>query len=105
MQQNIPGAEYRTQKRNSVFNKVDINSLDFSQIPFYQKTPEQTEKIESMLKNNFLTKNLSAQEITKLAGAMKLIKFETGKHIIRYGDVGKEYFIYCLGKNGEPLRN
>jgi hypothetical protein len=72
---NIPNAEYRNKKRGSVFQKVDLNSLDFSKIPNYKKSKKQMDEIIPLLKNNFLTKNLGDDEIEKLAGAMKPLTF------------------------------
>ena len=50
-----------------------------------------------MIKKSFLTKNLSDEEMMKLAGAMKPQKFLKNELIIKYGDVGKEYFIMSKG--------
>jgi hypothetical protein len=85
---NIPNAEYRNKKRGSVFQKVDLDSLDFNQIPVYKKTKKQMEEIVPLLKKNFLTKNLNDEEIQKLAGAMKPLTFLKKETIIKYGDVG-----------------
>ena len=70
-QQVVPNLEYRQQKRNSVFQKVDIDSIDFSKIPNYKKTKKQLDEILPLMKKSFLTKNLNEEEMTKLAGAMK----------------------------------
>lgn len=45
--------------------------MDFNNIPNYYKAPEQVTEIISLLNKSFLTKNLSAGEVEKLAGAMK----------------------------------
>jgi CRP-like cAMP-binding protein len=50
-----------------------------------------------LLKNCFLTKNLSDSEIEKLAGAMKPQKFTKGELIIKYGDHGTLYYILSKG--------
>ena len=94
---NIPNAEYRNKKRGSVFQKVDLNSLDFSKIPNYKKSKKQMDEIIPLLKNNFLTKNLADDEIEKLAGAMKPQTFLKKELLIKFGDVGKEYFILSKG--------
>jgi hypothetical protein len=46
------------------------------------------DEILPLLKKNFLTKNLSDEEINKLAGAMKPQKFLKKELIIKYGDQG-----------------
>jgi hypothetical protein len=93
----IPDQAYRSQKRGSVFQKVDLKSMDFNNIPSYPKSPEQLSEIIALLKKSFLTKNLSEKEIEKLAGAMKPRLFQKDELIIRYGDIGNEYFILAQG--------
>lgn len=51
-----------------------------------------------LLKKSFLTKNLSENEVEKLAGAMRPRQFKVGDLIIRYGDIGSEYFILSKGQ-------
>ena len=94
---NIPNAEYRNKKRGSVFQKVDLNSLDFSKIPNFKKSKKQMDEIIPLLKKNFLTKNLEDEEILKLAGAMKPLTFLKKEVLIKYGDFGQEYFILSKG--------
>jgi CRP-like cAMP-binding protein len=55
------------------------------------------DEIIPLLKNNFLTKNLGNDEIEKLAAAMKPQTFQTKELLIKYGDVGLEYFILSKG--------
>ena len=81
-------------KRPSVFNKVD---LDFSKIPYFQKPQEQHKQIVEFLKKSFLTQKLEDKDIEKIAGAMKTKTFQEGDDIIRFGDIGKEYFILAEG--------
>jgi len=50
---------------------VDLNAIDFSKIPIFKKTKKQLDEILPLIKKSFLTKNLSEEEMTKLAGAMK----------------------------------
>ena len=50
-----------------------------------------------ILKSIFLTKNLEAKELDKLAGAMRPEKYGPGKEIIRYGDEGNAYYILSKG--------
>ena len=51
-----------------------------------------------LLKGNFLTRNLSEEEITKLAGAMQKESFKKGDLIIKYGDIGYKYYVLSRGK-------
>ena len=50
-----------------------------------------------MLKANFLTKNLNEDEITRLAQAMTKKTFREGELIIKYGDIGFNYYILAKG--------
>jgi CRP-like cAMP-binding protein len=56
------------------------------------------DEIVPLLKDNFLTKNLNDDEIMKLAGAMKPMTFLPSDILIKYGDVGQEYFILSQGQ-------
>mmetsp|Transcript_21347 Transcript_21347/g.33026 ORF Transcript_21347/g.33026 Transcript_21347/m.33026 type:complete len:235 (+) Transcript_21347:791-1495(+) len=90
--------EYKRAKRQSVFQKVDLTSVDLSLIPVYEKTTEQMEEILPLLRTNFLTKKLSEEEIEKIAGAMQPQIFNSGDTIIRYGDLGSLYYILAKGE-------
>jgi len=57
--QKIPDKKYLNNKRVSVFQKVDMNSLNQTEIPNYPKTKEQMTEIMPLLHNNFMTKNLN----------------------------------------------
>ena len=48
-----------------------MSDLDLASIELYPKTKAATTEIIALLKNCFLTKNLSDSEIEKIAGAMK----------------------------------
>jgi CRP-like cAMP-binding protein len=50
-----------------------------------------------MLKKNFLTKNLNQDNILKLANAMKFTKYKANDLIIKYGDIGTQYFLLAKG--------
>lgn len=49
------------------------------------------------LRKSFLTQKLEQKDIEKIAGAMKAKEFKEGDVIIKYGDVGQEYFILAEG--------
>lgn len=72
--------------------------MDFEKIPNYPKPNDQTLEIIGLLKKSFLTKNLSDIEIEKLAGAMVPKNYNPSDLIIKYGDVGSEYFILSKGE-------
>ena len=93
----IPNRESMNQKRGSVFKKIDMSVLDFSKIPNYKKTDKEMREILPLLKGNFLTKNLNEVELTKLACAMKPQQYLKKEVLIRYGDVGTNYFILVRG--------
>ena len=48
-EQRVPDLEYRNKKRASVFQKVDLDSVDFSQIPIYEKSAAQLEELLPIL--------------------------------------------------------
>ena len=95
--QKIPNADYRNRKRGSVFQKVDINALDFSKVQTYEKSDDQLAEIYPLVKHNFLTKNLEETEIQKLIDAMKPEYFKKGESILKYGDQGNKYYILASG--------
>ena len=78
-----------------MFQKLDLTKLE--NIPMFFKTPEQIGEIVPILKSIFLTKNLEAKELDKLAGAMRPEKYTSGQEIIRYGDEGNAYYILSKG--------
>ena len=67
-------------------------------LPQNNKSAEELADLTPLLKGNFLTKNLTEHEISKLAGAMQKENFNKGELIIRYGDTGQKYYILSKGK-------
>jgi signal-transduction protein with cAMP-binding, CBS, and nucleotidyltransferase domain len=65
--------------------------------PTYVKTSVQMERLMEVLKKSFLTKNLTNFEIKIIADAMYLKTFLKDESIIRFGDLGSEYFILEKG--------
>jgi len=61
-----------------VFSRTFDSSSEIEnfQPPIYQKSEEQSSKISQILKNNFLTKNLSDQGLKILADAMYAKDYE-----------------------------
>jgi len=96
--QHIPDGKYLNRKRMSVFNKVDISAINEMEIPNHPKTPEQMAELMPLLMSSFLTKNLSPEVVTKVAGATTMETFKIGDEIITYGDDGKAYFILARGR-------
>ncbi|CDW84420.1 camp-dependent protein kinase regulatory [Stylonychia lemnae] len=94
-----PSDQYLQTKRRSVFSRP-YETLDEMQEftpPVHQKSEEQLQKLMEILKTSFLTKNLSLFELKIIADAMYLKKFQRNDLIIRYGDIGQEYFILDSG--------
>ncbi len=65
--------------------------------PVYPKEEEQLTKLIDIFKNSFLTKNLSMYDLKLIADAMFLKSFERNDLIIKYGDLGHEYFLLDKG--------
>jgi hypothetical protein len=57
---------------------VEIDKLDFDNIPFYPKPLDQIDEITQLLQKSFLTKNLTLDQVRKTAGAMIPRKFTKG---------------------------
>lgn len=95
----VPSEKYLKTKRKSVFSRPyeQLSQMEDFIPPVYEKSPEQIKKLIEILKNNFLTKNISQFELKLLADAMQLKFFKRNDMIIRYGDVGNEYFILDKG--------
>jgi len=74
-----------------------VSDLDLATIQVFPKSKAATLEIITLLKNCFLTKNLSESEIEKIASAMKPQKFKKGELIIKYGDQGTLYYILSKG--------
>lgn len=87
-------------KRTSVFHRAFTSKLDVKKFvpPIFKKDPEDTQALENMFKENFLTKNLDKNQFTTLADAMSQKKFEADQIVIRYGSVGSEYFVLSKGR-------
>ena len=53
--------------------------------------------LTELFKENFLTKFLDARQHQLLSNAMQKKYFKTGEVIIRYGDIGNEYYVLSYG--------
>ncbi|CDW80229.1 camp-dependent protein kinase regulatory subunit [Stylonychia lemnae] len=95
-----PSESYLQSKRRSVFSRPYQTVLEMEEFnpPVYQKTQDQLEKLTNVLKNSFLTKNLTQFELKIIADAMFLKQFKRNELIIKYGDLGHEYFILDQGQ-------
>lgn len=71
--------------------------IDIKNMPKNIQSPEQLAEIIPLLKGNFLTKNLNDEEIKCLAMAMTKQTFKEGELIIKYGDIGYQYFVLSKG--------
>ena len=94
-----PDKAYLQRKRTSVFHKAfDKKELEDFKAPEYPKTEEQLSKLTSLFKESFLTKTLEEKQHTVLAKAMFSRNYKQGEQIIRYGDMGQDYFVLIKGK-------
>jgi cAMP-dependent protein kinase regulator len=96
---NIPNQEYLKQKRGSVFHKAFECGSQAAKFvpPVHEKQDEDTQRLVDLFKNSFLTKNIDEKEHKTLANAMFQKKFKAGDPIIRYGDIGSEYYVLANG--------
>lgn len=95
----MPNQDYLKNKRGSVFHKAFESGKDATSFvpPVHQKQEEDTEKLTDLFKNSFLTKNIDEKEHKTLANAMFQKKFQAGDPIIKYGDIGAEYYVLASG--------
>lgn len=96
--QKIPDSAQKKEKRESIFQKVDLSIIDANRMPISVKTEEELAELTPILRDNFLTKCLTEEEIKKLAGVMQKENFEKGGLIIKYGDIGHKYYVLSKGK-------
>jgi CRP-like cAMP-binding protein len=96
---NLPSHDYLKTKRQSVFHKAFESGQQAQQYiaPVHPKQPLDTERLLQLFTHSFLTKNLDQRELKTLADAMFARKFSAGENIIRYGDIGAEYFVLAQG--------
>ena len=95
----IPSKAYLNNKRSSVFHKAfESQQLQDFKAPEYPKSPEQTAQLEELYTHSFLTKTLDPKQHTVLAKAMYSRKYKKGEVIIKYGDMGTDYFVLTQGK-------
>ena len=65
--------------------------------PIYPKNKTELDAILALLRNSFLTKNLNHKELKIIADAMFLKQYKAGEVIIRYGEIGSEYYVLKSG--------
>ena len=95
-----PDAEYLKSKRSSVFHRAfqdDAAIKDFV-APVYPKPQASLNSLVKLFTTSFLTKNIDQQNHLVLAKAMFARKFKAGQNIIRYGEMGSEYFVLSKGQ-------
>jgi cAMP-dependent protein kinase regulator len=66
--------------------------------PVFEKAPSDKQKIIKLFQNSFLTKHLEMKDHLTLADAMFKKHFTYGEDIIRFGDIGTEYFVLATGR-------
>ena len=98
--QTAPSEGYFNKKRTSVFAATQLRSqreaLEFKP-PVFEKSQAEIDELITHLKNSFLTKNMGLDQIKVIAMAMKKVEKKQGELIIKYGEVGREYYILKSG--------
>ena len=94
-------SNYLEKKRNSVFHKAfnsDSQQLKNFVPPVYVKSGSDETRLVKLYTSSFLTKNIDPKNHIVLAKAMYSKKFQADGVIIRYGDMGADYFVLAKGK-------
>ena len=65
--------------------------------PVVEKSQTEIDELSELFKTSFLTKDLDPSQHEVLAKSMFKKQFKRGELIIRYGDVGNEYFALYWG--------
>lgn len=96
----IPNADYLNRKRGSVFHKAFDSGAAIKDFvpPTYQKEPEAEKNLVALFTDSFLTKNIDSKNHQILAKAMFSRNFSSNQNIIRFGDMGSEYFVLGRGQ-------
>jgi CRP-like cAMP-binding protein len=91
--------DYLKNKRPSVFHKAFETGHQAAQYvaPIHPKDANETERLLKLFTGSFLTKNLDHSQLRTLADAMFSRRFSAGENIIRFGDIGTEYFVLAKG--------
>ena len=95
----MPDKAYLNIKRTSVFHKAfeSKDHMENWKAPIYEKTQEEIKSLTELFNTSFLTKNIDAGQHNVLANAMQKKKIKSGEIIIRYGDLGQEYYVLFQG--------
>lgn len=83
-------------RTKAIFQQTQECPDDFEP-PVYPKMQQDLERIMSLLRQSFLTKQLDQQDHQMLANAMSLERFSQNDLIIRYGDPGDKYYVLKSG--------
>lgn len=85
--------------RKSVFAApVNQQDLEFFTPPYFNKKAVEIDEIKEQLKTNFLTQNLSEEDLETLTGAFQKRKYKENSNLISYGENGSEYFLLSKGR-------
>ena len=66
--------------------------------PVHPKSKANEERLVDLLKHSFLTKGMEERHLLVLAKAMFPRNFAQNQCIIRYGEMGTEYFVLSSGQ-------
>ena len=86
-------------KRSNVFHRAFETEQNVENFiaPTYQKSVEDTRALTELFKTNFLTKHIDPSQHVVLANAMFKVDVKGGNNIIKYGDIGNEYYVLARG--------
>ena len=95
----VPDKQYLNTKRTSVFHKAfeSKDKVEKFVPPIFQKSEQDIKALTELFATSFLTKHLDATQHKILANAMYKKHYRTGELIIRYGDMGHEYYVLSYG--------
>ena len=95
----VPDKQYLNTKRTSVFHKAFESKEKAEKFvpPIFQKSEQEIKNLTALFATSFLSKHLDASQHKVLANAMYKKYYRTGELIIRYGDMGHEYYVLAYG--------
>ena len=66
-------------------------------LPIYEKTPKELSALTELFKTSHLTHMIKSAQVDELVKSMSKMKFRAGEEIIKYGDIGQEYYVLAKG--------
>ena len=84
-------------KRKGVFAQARAVEKE-SDLPKHEKSAEEQSKLRAVMREKILTAKLSDEAVTNLINAMSARYYEAGDVLIKFGDMGDEYFVLGEGQ-------